>query len=58
MPLNSQEQRELNRLLRKAGKEPRGHYTGRCGKCGSKDLWDDNSAYGCNSCSSFWCFGS
>lgn len=34
--------------------EPTGHYTGRCGKCGSSDLWDDNSAYGCNNCGGFW----
>jgi hypothetical protein len=33
--------------------EPTGHYTGRCHKCGSKDLWDDNLAYGCNSCGAF-----
>jgi hypothetical protein len=30
--------------------EPMGHFTGRCGKCGSNDLWDDNLHYGCNSC--------
>jgi len=35
--------------------EPTGHYTGRCGGCGSKDLWDDNGAYGCNDCGKFWC---
>ena len=27
-----------------------GDYTGRCYKCGSTNLWDDNSAYGCNDC--------
>ena len=27
-----------------------GDYTGKCWKCGSKDLWDDNLSYGCNSC--------
>jgi hypothetical protein len=32
-----------------------GHYTGKCGHCGSNDLWDDNLAYGCNSCGKFWC---
>ena len=32
-----------------------GHYTGKCGKCGSSDLWDDNGAYGCNACGAFWC---
>lgn len=27
-----------------------GHFTGRCAHCGSSDLWEDNIAYGCNSC--------
>lgn len=30
--------------------EPVGHYTGRCNRCGSSNLWDDNLHYGCNSC--------
>ena len=30
--------------------EPKGHHTGRCGKCGSSDLWEDNTTYGCNAC--------
>lgn len=30
--------------------EPTGDFTGRCSECGSKDLWDDNLAYGCNNC--------
>lgn len=30
--------------------EPTRHFTGRCRKCGSDDLWDDNLAYGCNKC--------
>lgn len=33
---------------------PTGHFTGRCMRCGSSNLWDDNSAYGCNSCGAFW----
>lgn len=28
--------------------EPTGHFTGRCAKCGSNDLWDDNLHYGNN----------
>lgn len=32
------------------------HFTGKCSKCGSKDLWDDNLAYGCNQCGEFWTF--
>ena len=30
-----------------------GDHTGRCRYCGSKDLWDDNLAYGCNNCGAF-----
>jgi hypothetical protein len=30
--------------------EKEGPYTGRCQRCGSADLWDDVSAYGCNNC--------
>jgi hypothetical protein len=33
--------------------EPTGHFTGRCSKCGSNDLWDDNLHYGCNKCGAF-----
>lgn len=32
------------------------HFTGRCSKCGSSDLWDDNLTYGCNQCGEFWTF--
>ena len=30
--------------------ERTGDHTGRCYKCGSNDLWDDNLSYGCNNC--------
>lgn len=30
--------------------QPVGHHTGRCAYCGSKNLWDDNLAYGCEDC--------
>ena len=30
-----------------------GDHTGRCRKCGSNNLWDDNLAYGCNDCGAF-----
>lgn len=30
-----------------------GHFTGRCARCHSTDLWDDNLAYGCNDCGAF-----
>lgn len=29
---------------------PTGPFTGRCSKCGSNDLWDDCTWYGCNNC--------
>ena len=37
--------------------EPAGHYTGRCGACHSKDLWDDATAYGCNACGAVYFTG-
>ncbi len=35
-------------------KERTGHFTGRCGTCGSKHLWDDASAYGCKCCDAIY----
>lgn len=37
--------------------EPIGHFTGRCGRCGSSDLWTDYTAYGCNHCDAFFATG-
>ena len=37
--------------------EPVGPYTGRCAKCGSKNLWDDETAYGCKDCGEVVCHG-
>lgn len=37
--------------------EPTGHFTGRCKRCGSRDLWDDATAYGCNCCGEIYCCG-
>ena len=34
--------------------EPTGHFTGRCAKCGSRDLWDDATFYGCNCCGTMY----
>lgn len=34
--------------------EPTGPYTGRCKRCQSNDLWDDQTAYGCNNCGSVY----
>jgi len=51
-PRLPKDEAELARL-RKANNprnEAVGHYTGRCRHCGSSNLWDDNLAYGCNSC--------
>jgi len=30
--------------------KPIGPYTGRCTYCASTDIWDDNLAWGCNTC--------
>lgn len=30
--------------------EKTGHFTGRCMCCGSNNLWDDATYYGCNAC--------
>ena len=38
-------------------REPTGHFTGRCGQCGSADLWDDCTAYGCNKCGALFVTG-
>lgn len=45
-----QEERQAGRRRALADVGPRGHFTGRCGSCGSSDLWDDATAYGCRSC--------
>lgn len=37
--------------------EPTGHFTGRCARCASKDLWHDMTAYGCNCCGAFFATG-
>lgn len=31
-----------------------GPYTGRCALCGSNDLWDDATCYGCNNCGAMY----
>ena len=44
---------ELARLMAEHNPDgkPVGDFTGRCGRCGSSDLWDDSpAAYGCNVC--------
>jgi hypothetical protein len=37
-------------------KEPIGHYTGRCMKCGSDYLWSTLSSYGCTTCGAEYIF--
>lgn len=49
LPDNDLDLRELRRRNNPDNK-PVGDHTGRCAHCGSNDLWDDNLAYGCNSC--------
>ena len=44
------EAQERARETRNPNNEPTGDFTGRCRKCGSGDLWDDNLTYGCNTC--------
>ncbi len=34
--------------------EPVGRYTGHCSRCGSRDLWDEVTAYGCRNCGGFY----
>jgi hypothetical protein len=46
---------EYMRQCHNPGNEPTGDCTGRCRNCGSKDLWTDNLAYGCNTCGSIFC---
>lgn len=48
---------EQLRKLHNPNNEPVGHFTGRCKECGSKDLWDDATAYGCNSCGTIFMTG-
>lgn len=50
---------ELARLRQRNNPQhaPSGHYTGRCGQCGSTDLWDDCTAYGCNGCGAVFLTG-
>lgn len=50
------DEQELAELRKKNNprNERTGHYTGRCGRCGSRDLWDDIMHYGCNCCGAFW----
>lgn len=45
-----QEEHHPERVVNNPNAEPCGHYTGRCSRCGSNNLWDDNLHYGCNSC--------
>ena len=49
-PKYSEKELKELRAINNPKNEPTGHFTGRCKYCGSKDLWDDNLAYGCNCC--------
>lgn len=49
MPYPNRPPRETN-----PRNEPTGHFTGRCMRCGSNNLWDDNLSYGCNNCGAFY----
>lgn len=54
MPLLTDEEAKALRPHHNPQGKPTGHFTGRCSRCGSDDLWDDNLAYGCNRCGAFW----
>lgn len=49
-----QEERDKYKSPANPRGEPTGPYTGRCSKCGSNDLWDDATMYGCNNCSAMY----
>jgi hypothetical protein len=48
----TEDQLEAKRLINNPNGELTGHFTGRCGNCGSTDLWSDGMTYGCNDCGS------
>lgn len=51
------EEREQLRRQENPQDERTGHYTGRCAQCGSTNLWDDCTAYGCNACGAIFMVG-
>lgn len=53
---NQQYQREHHpeRVANNPEAKPCGAFTGRCKKCGSNDLWDDLTVYGCNKCGAMY----
>ena len=56
---NITDENELARLrkVNNPNNESTGHFTGRCMRCGSKDLWDDATAYGCECCGAMYMTG-
>ena len=50
---------ELERLkeLHNPENMPTGHFTGRCMRCHSTDLWSGQNDYGCNCCGAFYMVG-
>ena len=56
-PTFTEAQLAAMRLANNPDGEPSGDFTGRCSRCGSLDLWDDNLAYGCNCCHAILSFG-
>jgi len=49
--------RQRLRQIENPDNKPTGHFTGRCEQCGSTDLWDDCTAYGCNRCGALFMTG-
>lgn len=56
---NINDKNELARLrkVNNPNNESTGHFTGRCMKCGSTNLWDDATAYGCDCCGAIFMTG-
>lgn len=54
--VNTQELEKLRRTNNPRNL-PTGHFTGRCAECGSTDLWDDATAYGCKCCGAIFFTG-
>jgi len=53
----SEEDRERIRQENNPDNKPTGAFTGRCQRCqrcGSDDLWDDATVYGCNVCGQWY----
>ncbi len=46
----SKDDKEYPPIIKNKKEMKEGHSTGRCGVCGSNNLWEDLKSYGCDSC--------